>query len=310
MPMTPRQPGDDRETLSALFDGELHGDAARFAVRRLDHDSAWRQTVGNWQLAGDILRGQVEAPAPAGFAQRVSAALEAEARMDTVPAIAQGVHGPRRPLRSWMPGAALAASVAVAAFFVARPLDGPGGQVETSPPAVAAVPAQAESRTPRATDTDADTSAGAAPAAALAGAALAAAERPRRATQRQVAAASPSRDTTPVPSAVAPVDPAPAEGSRDIAQVAATDPAAEPRADPFEPRAAEFGARPWPRATLSDYRASGALTASYGASGTASAPSFYPFVPRTDEGGNVEVPVPADNAAGDGTPPAPNPPSP
>ena len=82
MPMTPHQPNDDRETLSALFDGELRGDAARFALKRLDHDSAWGQAVGRWQLAGDVLRGRAEAMAPAGFAQRVGDALAAEARMD------------------------------------------------------------------------------------------------------------------------------------------------------------------------------------------------------------------------------------
>ena len=29
---------DDRETLNALFDGELSGDATRFALKRLDHE--------------------------------------------------------------------------------------------------------------------------------------------------------------------------------------------------------------------------------------------------------------------------------
>ena len=122
MPMTPHQPNDDRETLSALFDGELRGDAARFALKRLDHDSAWGQAVGRWQLAGDVLRGRAEASAPAGFAERVSAALAVEARIDAAPAVASGAVDSRR-VGGWMPGAALAASVAVAAFLVARRLD-------------------------------------------------------------------------------------------------------------------------------------------------------------------------------------------
>ena len=33
----------DRETLSALFDGELDDAATRFAVKRLDHDRQWRE---------------------------------------------------------------------------------------------------------------------------------------------------------------------------------------------------------------------------------------------------------------------------
>ena len=42
--MTP----NDRETLSALFDGELEDDAARFALRRLDHDAGWRDACSRW----------------------------------------------------------------------------------------------------------------------------------------------------------------------------------------------------------------------------------------------------------------------
>ena len=53
----------DRETLSALFDGELRGDAARFALKRLGHDAQWRQACGRWQLYGDVLRGQATAVA-------------------------------------------------------------------------------------------------------------------------------------------------------------------------------------------------------------------------------------------------------
>ena len=54
----------DRESLSALFDGELHGDASRFALKRLGQDAEWRQACGNWQLAGDVLRGRGMAAAP------------------------------------------------------------------------------------------------------------------------------------------------------------------------------------------------------------------------------------------------------
>lgn len=304
MPMTPQQPNDDRETLSALFDGELRGDAARFAFKRLDHDSAWGQAVGRWQLAGDVLRGRAEASAPADFAQRVGAALAAEARMGAAPAVASGTGTSRRALGGWVPGAALAASVAVAAFLVARPLENPAGPAETAPPAVVAAPAPAEVSAPQLADSATD--AGAAPAAALAGAAVAAAERPRRSAQRQLAAAV-ARDTT-APKAAGFDDAVPVTGARNVQQVAAVQEADETQADPFQPRAADFGARPWPRAVLTDYRAGGAMTASYGTSASASAPSFYPFVPRTDGDARQVAPPPADTGEADTpvqTPPSP-----
>ena len=64
----PLHPRDEREALSALFDGELPGDAARFALKRLDHDAGWRETCGRWQMIGDALRGETISVAPAGFA--------------------------------------------------------------------------------------------------------------------------------------------------------------------------------------------------------------------------------------------------
>ena len=51
--LTPR---DDREALSALFDGELAADAMRFALKRLHHDADWRDTCGRWLVIGDALR--------------------------------------------------------------------------------------------------------------------------------------------------------------------------------------------------------------------------------------------------------------
>ena len=45
---TTTHPASDLEALSALFDGELGGDAARFALKRLDHDREWRQACERW----------------------------------------------------------------------------------------------------------------------------------------------------------------------------------------------------------------------------------------------------------------------
>ena len=101
-----------RLQLSALFDGELAMDEARFLKRRLEHDGELAQCWSRWQLAGDVLRGQATAPAPAGFADRVSAAI-------AVGSVEPAAHNQHRR-RFWVPGAALAASVAAMAMFMTR----------------------------------------------------------------------------------------------------------------------------------------------------------------------------------------------
>ncbi|MGN6112597.1 MAG: sigma-E factor negative regulatory protein, partial [Luteimonas sp.] len=98
------------EQLSALFDGELAPDEGRFLQRRLEHDAALAGCVSRWQAIGDAMRGQGSALAPAGFSGRVALAVAAEA------ALAPPRRDPRSR-RGWVPGAALAASVALVAFF-------------------------------------------------------------------------------------------------------------------------------------------------------------------------------------------------
>jgi hypothetical protein len=70
----------------------------------------------------------------------------------------------------------------------------------------------------------------------------------------------------------------------------------------------EIVSRPWPRAVLPGYSASGALTAGYHGAGEQSASlSFYPFEPQALQGhgrqshldhGHSPVPEPADAATG------------
>ena len=76
---TALHPTTDREALSALFDGELAGDAARFALKRLDHDQDWRDSCERWQVVGDVLRGAANPRMPSTFAARVHDALRAAA---------------------------------------------------------------------------------------------------------------------------------------------------------------------------------------------------------------------------------------
>lgn len=111
---------------SALLDGQLQGDASRFLLARAERDEALRQRWSRWALAGDLLARRAVLPAPTDFADRVAAAIRAEA--------------PQRQLRQrpawvgWASGLAVAASVAWAAVtFVSTP----SALVEPTAPSVA-----------------------------------------------------------------------------------------------------------------------------------------------------------------------------
>src|SRR5690606_3270122 len=235
-----------RQQLSALFDGELGMDEARFLQRRLEHDRALAAAWSRWQLAGDALRGEATAAAPAGFAERVAAAVAGEG----------GTHAGARPQRRyWVPGAALAASVGALAVFMARPA--PNEIVAPAVPTVevasAAQPAPAELPAAPATPAPQQPSL---PdqGAQVAVAAVAVAEVPRRAAERrsraqqQRAAATRAERNAPAPVLVANAD-APAEAAP---------------ANPFAPAeaAGAITTRPWPRALLPD--AGSAFSVGYG----------------------------------------------
>ena len=264
-------PDSDREALSALFDGELVGDAARFALKRLDHDRDWRQSCERWSLVGDVLRAQGQALLPAGFPARVRAAAFAPA-----PATAARVRWAR-----WGT-AGLAASVAAAALFFARqamdvesPSDAPPASRVATAPAMPAKNSTLPERQPEGQG-----------AAQLASASLAVAEVSRQGVQRArssqrprgSAAQAPVRKTTRAALA-------PASGT---AVAAASLPARQDVvAVPFGSDVA--ASRPWPRAVLPQL-GEGALTTGFGTS-----PSFYPFEPR----------VPGGNDANDSNPQSP-----
>ena len=48
----------NRRQLSAMLDGELSPDQARFMLRRLQHDTALAACWERWQGCGDVLRGR------------------------------------------------------------------------------------------------------------------------------------------------------------------------------------------------------------------------------------------------------------
>lgn len=108
-----------QERLSALMDGALDGDAARFALRAAAGCSESRAWWARQHLASDLLRRRHSLPASPAFAERVAAALGE-------PAVQ-----PRRRGR-WLRvagGGAIAASVALVALILAQP----AGEVSVGP---------------------------------------------------------------------------------------------------------------------------------------------------------------------------------
>lgn len=263
-----RQIPDDLEKLSALFDGELDGDAARFARKRLGHDAGWQQACGRWQLIGDALRGQATAAAPVDFAQRVAAAVAAEPALEMAPVpMPRAVPAARGRHRHWI-GGALAASMALVAVFVVR---SPEPQVveadrtlatePTPAPVLDAAPPATPTTLPPALEAPEVRQVAAAPASAPLSIA------------RSNATEQAARDSTARISLAV---------QRQAAGLAADDTPAvltDAAPDPFRPRT-EIVTRPWPRAVLPNSQAAGALTASFEAPapGSGSRP-FYPFEP-------------------------------
>jgi Meckel syndrome type 1 protein len=279
-------PGRGMETLSALFDGELEGDAARFAMKRLGHDPQWRQAIGTWQLLGDALRGQAASVAPADFAARVVAAVAAEsaghaaAPDAAAPAVAKTAA--RSSRRKWLGGAALAASVAMVAMFVARPFS---QDSSTNPGTLVPAPTQLTiAPTPIPAPADV-TPASPGTALPIAAAAIAVAEVPRRMGERR------SRGQSQRAGLRAPKRQSAAPAIVGGATALAVSGTLHSSANPFRPQHVEVVSRPWPRAALPGSPSAGSLTASFG-TGTAGSPSFYPFEPRLPNNTSDGAPAP------------------
>jgi len=124
-----------RQQLSAMLDGELSPDEAKFMLRRLEHDVDLARCWERWQLCGELLRGRGEGILPVDFAAKVAVAVR------TPPARTQvNMTAPRRSQwRRWA-GMGLAACVALAAVLVVmQPSD------DRAPESVADADASSES---------------------------------------------------------------------------------------------------------------------------------------------------------------------
>ncbi|MGY1519573.1 sigma-E factor negative regulatory protein [Luteimonas sp. A482] len=275
-----------RQQLSAMLDGELSPDEAKFMLRRLQHDGELATCWERWQVCGDMLRGQRNDLLPADFAHRVAVAVGAGgAGVETV----EPRRATRPRLARWGGGAAVAASVALMAVFATRQLPEAGLVPVAEPaPMVAAVappPLQEPGAAASASMND-DVSAAIADAAdpapampraqpdatvAVAAMAVAAAvETPRRAAQRRRAAraqpASVEVARASVPAAIDDPTPPMSLASEDIAPAIVF---------PM-PQAAR---RPWPRALLAPQ---GAFTVANG-SLLPREPQFEPLLPRESQ---------------------------
>lgn len=260
-----------RQQLSAMLDGALAPDEARFLLRRLQHDHELAGCWERWQLCGDLMRGSMPALLPRDFSQRVLGAVAEEGRAQAAVTRAAGRTGLRW---GWAGGAALAASVAVAALFIAQRNPAtvePTVTGAVAPLAAAAptpdIPVSPQQPAPEPTPTTSapDT------AASVAAAALMASDRPRRATRRareplRRAVAQQVESQQPAVVEIAVAEPG---GGQPDTRV----PEAVPSHDPFA-ASALAPSRPWPRAVLPGL-ASGALTVDYETAGASSGYDYF-----------------------------------
>ena len=314
--------------LSAMLDGELSPDQARFMLRRLQHDGELAACWERWQVCGDILRGRGHALLPADFSKRVAAAIAAPEAATATPAAGQASVRPRpHRLLRWG-GGALAASVALVALFMARQMPDPQAPelAEAASPARSA-PAVVRAAPPVVALADADDAVPALPApgepveggapdaagllAAAAPVAVAVAEVPRRAaarnstrSQSQRAAARRSQaaaDAAPLRAVAAAPQPPAVVAMPQASMPAVADPGVSALAGLPAATTADgdalFGAppsaspRPWPRAVLPGFPAGGQpFAAGYGLQ---QAEAFAPFQPRMD----MDIAAPAAAAA-------------
>lgn len=258
-----------RQQLSALVDGELAADEARFMLRRLEHDSELSACQERWQVLGDVMRGQACAPAPLDFSARVRQAVDADARQNgPVLAAPAPQRAARTGWRRWGGGAALAASVAAVALFMAReqlPVTSTPAPVIATTAEIAPAPAQPS----------APTSADAGNVAGLVAAAPAVAAAVTRRQDANARRGSATRTQQAARAGTARM----AEPQRAIASAPVMPATPALRQDPFATGNGVLHARPWPRSTVAPSLSQGALNASFPAQEQAGA-TFYPFEPR------------------------------
>ena len=293
-PRTDNLDDHHRQQLSAMLDGELQPDQAKFMLRRLEHDGELAACWERWQVCGEVMRGRQGALLPADFSRRVASAILEQG--DGAPAAgAAAPAAPKHPRWArWGGGAPLAASVAMGARHGGRQAPAPGPSPVAPTQVVASTAsAGADAQAAPSPEPAAPAPTQAPDAASTLATAVAAAEVPRRAAQRRAArgqqqrAASRVRRSVQAPVAVAAASAAPdslPSPGADLASAPsvlaeADSPASGTVTDLFT--AQPMQPRPWPRAILPDLPARGAFTVGYGGMAREQHP-FHPFEPRVE----------------------------
>lgn len=135
-----------REQLSALMDGELEGSEKAFLLRRLAHDEALKDCWDRYHQIRETLSEPQGPRRSMDFADRVMAAIEAEAAPVAAPLVTR-----RKPAAGgWRQalGAAMAAGVAAFAFWITEPGVQESAEAEVPRNAVASLPANAPTLMP------------------------------------------------------------------------------------------------------------------------------------------------------------------
>jgi negative regulator of sigma E activity len=262
-----------REQLSAMLDGALSADETRFLLRRMQHDDELADCWSRWQLYGDALRGHAGRALPADFSQRVGRAIADDiAAAEAVPvAVSVDARRPllQRPLLRWGGGAALAASVALAAFLGGREPEAPAaGAIQPAvavihpPGAASGAPVPAPLPEPRPESPVGDQ---AAAAVLMASAAAAATVAENRGAHPRIKAGS--RATS-------------LERDRAVAAARAREPAAivvaqSTQGGDLAPNV-QIVSKPWPRALVPGAADNGTVTAGFGDGSDAVHPAFQP----------------------------------
>ncbi|GAB3302501.1 RseA family anti-sigma factor [Luteimonas notoginsengisoli] len=285
-PQTDKLDDHHRQQLSAMLDGELLPDQAKFMLRRLEHDGDLAACWERWQVCGDILRGRHDTLLPADFSRRIADAIAGQQQHESP---AQAPVAARHPRWArWGGGAALAASVAMVALFVGRQVAGPETEPVVHSQVVASAGASAAVESPVIPVRPAPSAPLPGPdTASTLATAVAVAEVPRRAVERRTARAQQQRAATRsrrVAAAQSPMRVAAASASPPTQASAPLAPAAGD-VQPSAPVTALFAAepvqpRPWPRAILPGFAADSAFSASYGR--TRQEHPFHPFEPRVE----------------------------
>jgi sigma-E factor negative regulatory protein RseA len=127
------------DDLSALMDGELGTEPARFLLRRMEHDPELARTWSRWHLIRACLNGERHAADADPVRIAHAGASEEDAFSRRVLQAVQALPPARRRWARYLGGGAIAASVAAAALILAVP------QTTSTDAAVATAPERAVS---------------------------------------------------------------------------------------------------------------------------------------------------------------------